>query len=106
MHGPELRDMQSARALRTLWMLTAAVDHGPHPTAQTQEFEEDIKYQVKADFCKVYLLDKLQKLRQANWKISLVAIVLQVGHCGRIILDLSFPVYQDLDGVVTITQKD
>ena len=68
-------------------------------------FEEDIKYQAKADFCKVYLWDKLQKLRQANWKISLVAVVLQVGHRGRIILDLSFPVYQDLDGVVTITQK-
>jgi len=34
-----------------------------------------------------------------------VAVVPQVGRRGRIILDLSFPVYQDLDGVVTITQE-
>ena len=38
-------------------------------------------------------------------KILPVAVVPQVGHRGRIILDLSFPVYQDLDGVVTITQE-
>ena len=34
-----------------------------------------------------------------------MAVVPQVGRRGRIILDLSFPVYQDLDGVVTITQE-
>ena len=56
-------------------------------------------------FCKVFLWDDLQKLRPANLKISPVAVVPQVGRCGRIILDLSFPVYQDQNGVVTITHK-
>ncbi len=88
---------------------TAAVDHGPHPTAQTQDsialFKEDIEYQVKAGFCKVYLWDNLQTLRPANLKISPVAVILQVGRRGRIILDLSFPVYQELNGIVTITQE-
>ena len=39
-----------------------------------------------------------------NLKISPVAIVPQVGRRGRIILDLSFPVYQDQDGIITIMQ--
>ncbi len=33
-----------------------------------------------------------------------MAVVPQVGRCGRIILDLSFPVYQDQDGIITILQ--
>jgi hypothetical protein len=90
-------------------VIMATVDHGPHQTAQTQDsialFKEDIKYQVKAGFCKVYLWDNLQKLRPANLKISLIAIIPQVGRRGRIILDLLFPVYQELNGVVTITQE-
>jgi hypothetical protein len=90
-------------------IIAAAVAHGPHPTARTPDsitlFAEDIAYQVKAGFCKVYWWDELQTLRPANLKISPVAVVPQVGRCGRIILDLSFPVYQDLDGVVTITQE-
>ena len=85
------------------------VNHGPHPTARTQDFiaffAEDIEYQVKAGFCKVYLWDDLWRLRPANLKISPVAVVLQVGHLGRIILNLSFPVYQDLNGVITITEE-
>ena len=38
-------------------------------------------------------------------KILPVAVVPQVGCRGRIILDLSLPVYQDLDGIVTITHE-
>ena len=34
-----------------------------------------------------------------------MAVIPQVSCHGRIILDLSFPVYQDLDGIVTITQE-
>ena len=56
-------------------------------------------------FCKVYRWDELQKLRPANLKILPVAVLPQVGRRGRIILDLLFPVYQDLDGIVTITQE-
>jgi hypothetical protein len=33
-----------------------------------------------------------------------VALIPQVGRRSRIILDLSFPVYQEVDGVVTVTQ--
>jgi hypothetical protein len=90
-------------------VIMATVNHGPYPTAQTQDsialFEEDIKYQVKVGFCKVYLWDDLQKLLPANLRISPVAIVPQVGRRGRIILDLLFPVYQELNGVVAITQE-
>jgi hypothetical protein len=35
----------------------------------------------------------------------MVAVGLQVSCRGRIILDLSFPVYQNLNGVITITQE-
>ena len=51
-------------------VITAAVAHGPHPTARTQDsfalFAEDIEYQVKGGFCKVYWWDELQKLQPAN----------------------------------------
>ena len=52
----------------------------------------------------MYLWEDLKILRPANLKISPVAIVPQVGHHGKIILDLSFPVYQDQNGIITITQ--
>ena len=68
-------------------------------------FKEDIAYQVKAGFCKVMLWEDLQRLRPHNLKISPVAVVPQTGRCGRIILDLSFPVYQDVNGVATAVQS-
>ena len=67
-------------------------------------FEEDIEYQQRAGFCKVIPWEELKQLRPPNLKISPVASVPQVGHCPRIILDLSFPVYQDVDGIITATQ--
>jgi hypothetical protein len=90
-------------------IIQAAVQHGPHPTACTPKLEalfaDNIAYQTKAGFCKVFLWDNLQCTRPANLKISPVAVVLQVGHRGRMILDFSFPVYQESDGVVTISQE-
>ena len=87
----------------------AAVDRGPHPSAMTAEaitlFAEDISYQEKAGFCQVYLWEDLKRLHPENLKISPVAVVPQVGRRGRIILDLSFPVYQNVDGTVTIIQN-
>jgi hypothetical protein len=68
-------------------------------------FKEDIAYQVKAGFCKVMLWEDLQRLRPHNLKISPVAVVPQTGRRGRIILDLSFPVYQDVNGVATAVQS-
>jgi hypothetical protein len=89
-------------------VIEAAVARGPHPTASTPAaialFEEDIAYQVKAGFCKVMLWEDIKRLRPINLKISPVAVVPQGGRRGRIILDLSFPVYQDVNGVVTATQ--
>ena len=62
-------------------VITATVDHGPHPTARTQDsislFKEGIEYQIKARFCKVYLWEDLKKLWPANLKISPVAVVPQ-----------------------------
>ncbi len=82
-------------------IIEAAVARGPHPTACTPEaialFEEDIEYQRQARFCKVIPWEELKWLRPWNLKISPVAAVPQVGHCPRIILDLSFLVYQDVN---------
>ena len=90
-------------------VVEAAFAQGPHPTAATTDsialFKEDIACQVKAGFCKVMLWEDLQRLRPHNLKISPVAVVPQSGQRGRIILDLSFPVYQDVNGVVTAVQS-
>jgi hypothetical protein len=89
-------------------VIEATVERGPHPTARTPEamalFEEDIEYQHKAGFCNVIPWDEIKRLRPPNLKISPMAAVPQVGRRPRIILDLSFPVYQEVDGVVTATQ--
>ncbi len=86
-----------------------AVARGPHPTERTPEaialFEEDIDYQRRAEFCKIIPWEELKQTQLTNLKISPVAAVPQFGRCPRIILDLSFPVYQDIDGVITTTQK-
>jgi hypothetical protein len=82
---------------------------GPHPTARTPDsialFQDDIEYQINAGFCQVFLWDDIVKMRPANLKISPVAVVPQAKCRGRIILDLSFPVYHELNGAVTVTQK-
>ncbi len=67
-------------------------------------FKEDIEYQVQTGISKVITWEELKKLQPKNLKISPVACILQVGQRGCIILDLSFPVYQEGDGVVTATQ--
>jgi hypothetical protein len=50
------------------------------------------------------LWDDVRRLCPKNLKILPVALIPQVKCRGRIILDLSFPVYQEVDGVVTVTQ--
>jgi hypothetical protein len=67
-------------------------------------FKEDIDYQVQAGFCKVISWEDLTKLWPKNLKISPVACIPQTGWRGRIILNLLFPVFQEVDGVVTATQ--
>jgi hypothetical protein len=92
----------------TLEVIEAAVAQGPHPMACTHKaialFEEGIEYQQRAGFCKVIPWEELKQLRSPNLKISPVAAVPQVGRLPRIILDLSFPVYQDIDGIITAMQ--
>jgi hypothetical protein len=86
----------------------AAVNQRLHPLAMTPKsialFYEDIEYQVNAGFYKVLTWDEVKKIRPKNLKISPVAVVPQVGIRGQIILDLSFPVYEDINGVRTIIQ--
>jgi hypothetical protein len=53
----------------------------------------------------VFLWEDIKRRLPANFKISPVAVVPQVGRRGRIILDLSFPVYQEINGVATVTQE-
>ena len=67
-------------------------------------FKEDIEYQRRAGFCKVIPWEELKRRQPSNLKISPVAAVPQVGRRPQIILDLSFPVYQDVNGVITATQ--
>ncbi len=82
---------------------------GLDPTACTPDayalFDKDIAYQVKAGFSTAMLWDDVKRLWPKNLKILPVALIPQVGRCSRIILDLSFPVYQEVDKVVTATQK-
>jgi hypothetical protein len=64
-------------------VIEAAVVRGPHPTAETPElialFIKDIEYQIKAGFCRVFLWEELKCRLPANFKISPVAVVPQVG---------------------------
>ncbi len=84
------------------------MEHGLHPTACTSEavalFEEDIEYQQKAGFCTVIPWEEIKQLCPPCLKISPLVVVPQVGRRPRVILDLSFPVYQEVDGVVIVTQ--
>jgi hypothetical protein len=88
--------------------MEAAVARGPHPKASTPDanalFKEDIAYQVKAGFCRVMLWEDIKQLRPGNLKILPVAVVPQLGRRGRVILDLSFPVYQEVNGIVMALQ--
>ncbi len=90
-------------------VIEAAVERGPHPSAWTPEsialFATDISYQIKAGFCQIFPWEELKCCLPANLKISPVGVVPQVGQWGRIILNLLFPVYQFINGVVTATQK-
>jgi hypothetical protein len=90
-------------------VVETAVERGPHPTANTEQswqlFADDIVYQQKAGFSKVMLWEDLKKLRPKNLKISPVAVIPQIDRRGRIILDLSFPVWKIIDGIATMIQQ-
>ena len=77
----------------------AAVARGPHLSAMDPDnmstVHEDIQYQVDAGFCKILLWEDLKTLQPHNLKISPILVVPQKDRRGRIILDLSFPVYPE-----------
>jgi hypothetical protein len=54
---------------------------------------EDIQCQVDVGFCRIVTWKELQGLRPKNLKILPIAVVPQRNCRGRIILNLSFPVY-------------
>jgi hypothetical protein len=78
-------------------VIEQAVARGPHQSAMEPDnialVHEDIQYQVDAGFSKIMLWSELQQLRPKNLKISPMAVVPQKDRRGRLILDLSFPVY-------------
>jgi hypothetical protein len=82
--------------------INAAVARGPHITALLEEatavVHEYIAYQVKAGFSEVMYWDELKHSLPPQFKVSPVAVVPQASRCGRIILDLSFPVYVSSPG--------
>lgn len=55
---------------------------------------KDIAYQVEAGFCEIRLWQDLASQHPKNLKILPIAAIPQQGCRRRIILDLSFPVYQ------------
>jgi hypothetical protein len=80
-------------------VIEQAVARGPHRSAMEPDniklVHEDIQYQVDAGFSRIMLWSDLQKLQPRNLKISPMAVVPQKDRRGRLILDLSFPVYPE-----------
>jgi hypothetical protein len=76
-----------------------AVARGAHRSAMEPEsiqlVHEDIKYQVEAGFSEILLWEDIKRLRPRYLKISPIAVIPQKDRRGRIILDLSFPVYPE-----------
>jgi hypothetical protein len=80
-------------------VIEQAVACGPHRSAMEPNniklVHEDIQYQVDAGFSWIMFWSDLKELRPRNLKISPMAVVPQKDRCGRLILDLSFPVYPE-----------
>jgi hypothetical protein len=78
-------------------LVLAAVARGPHCSALEPEnislVHEDVQHQVDAGFSKIVLWDDIKQLKPRKLKISPIAVVPQKNQRGRLILDLSFPVY-------------
>jgi hypothetical protein len=60
-------------------VIEAAVECSPHPMARTPQlialFIKDIKYQIKACFCRVLTWEELKRCLPENLKISSMAVV-------------------------------
>jgi hypothetical protein len=101
MHPQPLAEVHPFTPTMKAWRQGIPVDCGPDwnwdVITATQDsialFAEDIEYQVKGGFCKVYRWDELQKLQPANLKISPVAVVPQVrqNHPRSIVPCISGP---------------
>ena len=75
-----------------------AVLRGPHKGALDPDalelVHEDVAYQVAADFAEVHYWDEIKDALPPHLKISPVTVIPQKDRRGRIILDLSYPVYK------------
>jgi hypothetical protein len=78
-------------------VIEQALFRGPHSSALDPEnaetVREDIQYQVDAGFSQIFTWEEVKKIRPNQLKVSPMAVVPQKHRRGRIILDLSFPVY-------------
>jgi hypothetical protein len=75
------------------------VARGAHRSAlepdNIQLVHEDIQYQVEAGFSEILLWEDVKRLRPRSLKILPITVIPQKDRRGRIILDLSFPVYPE-----------
>jgi hypothetical protein len=75
--------------------ICAAIKHGPHTSALTPEardlINEEMKYQIQAEFSEMVLRRAIQHAYPTNLKVSPLAVIPQVGRRGRLLLDLLFP---------------
>ena len=80
----------------TLDQIEAAIAQGPHQSAMTPEslelITEDIAYQVRVGYAEIVEWAWLKANLPAQLKISPLTVAPQANRCGRMILDLSFPV--------------
>jgi hypothetical protein len=78
------------------------MEKGPHKSATSaasiQLVAEEVEYQVKAGFCEVIPLESIAMNPLRNLKISPLACIPQTNRRGRLILDLSSPVYRPQAG--------
>jgi hypothetical protein len=82
--------------------IEAAVQKGAHKSATMAEsitlIAEDVAYQVKAGYAQVIAWEDIKRLRPRNLKIPPLVILPQRNRRGRMILDLSFAVWQGKSG--------
>ena len=76
--------------------ISAAVARGPHTSALTPGaralIDEEVQYQILAGFSEMVNWSDIRSRLPENLKVSLLAVIPQVGRRDRLLLDLSFPV--------------
>jgi hypothetical protein len=63
--------------------------------------QEDVQYKAGTGFSQIFTWEEVQKIRPKQLKVSSMAVIHQKDRRGRIILDLSFPIYPVRAGIRT-----